>query len=51
MLDYLKEKRDVGFFKSLSGLMQSCRYHDYNAEHTDQFASALATKKIKFDFE
>lgn len=25
MLDYLKEKRDVGFFKSLSGLMQSCR--------------------------
>lgn len=27
MLDYLKEKRDVGFFKSLSGLMQSCRYY------------------------
>lgn len=26
MLDYLKEKRDVGFFKSLSGLMQSCRW-------------------------
>lgn len=26
MLDYLKEKRDAGFFKSLSGLMQSCRY-------------------------
>lgn len=25
MLDYLKEKRDVGFFKSLSGLMMSCR--------------------------
>ena len=25
MLDYLKEKRDAGFFKSLSGLMQSCR--------------------------
>uniref|UniRef100_H3CF57 Ryanodine receptor 3 n=1 Tax=Tetraodon nigroviridis TaxID=99883 RepID=H3CF57_TETNG len=24
MLDYLKEKRDAGFFKSLSGLMQSC---------------------------
>lgn len=26
MLDYLKEKRDAGFFKSLSGLMLSCRY-------------------------
>lgn len=26
MLDYLKEKRDAGFFKSLSGLMQSCRW-------------------------
>ena len=26
MLDYLKEKRDAGFFKSLSGLMQACRY-------------------------
>lgn len=25
MLDYLKEKRDAGFFKSLSGLMMSCR--------------------------
>lgn len=25
MLNYLKEKRDAGFFKSLSGLMQSCR--------------------------
>lgn len=26
MLDYLKDKRDVGFFQSLAGLMQSCRY-------------------------
>ncbi len=25
MLDYLKDKRDVGFFQSLAGLMQSCR--------------------------
>lgn len=31
MLNYLKEKRDAGFFKSLSGLMQSCRYRDSNA--------------------
>lgn len=28
MLDYLKDKRDVGFFQSLAGLMQSCRYDD-----------------------
>jgi len=39
MLDYLKEKRDVGFFKSLSGLMQSCRWSSslslvlYNSMH------------------
>lgn len=25
MLDYLQQKRDVGFFQSLAGLMQSCR--------------------------
>lgn len=25
MLDYLKDKKDVGFFQSLAGLMQSCR--------------------------
>lgn len=28
MLNYLKEKRDAGFFKSLSWLMQSCRYRE-----------------------
>uniref|UniRef100_A0A8C4VEF0 Ryanodine receptor 3 n=1 Tax=Falco tinnunculus TaxID=100819 RepID=A0A8C4VEF0_FALTI len=26
MLDYLKEKKDAGFFQSLSGLMQSCSF-------------------------
>uniref|UniRef100_A0A8C9MYF6 Ryanodine receptor 2 n=1 Tax=Serinus canaria TaxID=9135 RepID=A0A8C9MYF6_SERCA len=26
MLDYLKDKKDVGFFQSLAGLMQSCRH-------------------------
>ena len=26
MLDYLKDKKDVGFFQGLAGLMQSCRY-------------------------
>lgn len=29
MLDYLREKRDVGFFHSLASLMQSCRYCIY----------------------
>lgn len=26
MLDYLREKRDVGFFQSIAGLMLSCRW-------------------------
>ncbi|KAM9364976.1 ryanodine receptor 2 [Pholidichthys leucotaenia] len=31
MLDYLKEKRDVGFFQSMAGLMRSCSVLDLNA--------------------
>ncbi|XP_059376123.1 ryanodine receptor 2 [Carassius carassius] len=31
MLDYLRQKRDVGFFHSLVGLMQSCSVLDLNA--------------------
>ncbi|XP_050989248.1 ryanodine receptor 2 [Labeo rohita] len=31
MLDYLRLKRDVGFFHSLAGLMQSCSVLDLNA--------------------
>ncbi|XP_066527985.1 ryanodine receptor 2 [Hoplias malabaricus] len=31
MLAYLREKRDVGFFHSLAGLMQSCSVLDLNA--------------------
>ncbi|ROL45263.1 Ryanodine receptor 2 [Anabarilius grahami] len=31
MLDYLRQKRDVGFFHSLAGLMQSCSVLDLNA--------------------
>ncbi|RVE55463.1 hypothetical protein OJAV_G00236070 [Oryzias javanicus] len=31
MLDYLKDKKDVGFFQSLAGLMQSCSVLDLNA--------------------
>lgn len=26
MLDYLKDKKDVGFFLSVQALMQTCRY-------------------------
>uniref|UniRef100_A0A672KZ94 Ryanodine receptor 3 n=1 Tax=Sinocyclocheilus grahami TaxID=75366 RepID=A0A672KZ94_SINGR len=41
MLDYLKEKRDVGFFKSLSGLMQSCSVLDLNAFERQNKAEGL----------
>lgn len=27
MLNYLKEKKDAGFFTSIAGLMNSCRYN------------------------
>ncbi len=29
MLDYLKDKKDVGFFLSLQALMQTCRYMSF----------------------
>ncbi|XP_074541839.1 ryanodine receptor 3 isoform X6 [Halichoeres trimaculatus] len=41
MLDYLKEKRDAGFFKSLSGLMQSCSVLDLNAFERQNKAEGL----------
>ncbi|KAM3861482.1 ryanodine receptor 3 [Diretmus argenteus] len=41
MLDYLKEKRDVGFFKSLSGLMMSCSILDLNAFERQNKAEGL----------
>uniref|UniRef100_W5N4D0 Ryanodine receptor 3 n=1 Tax=Lepisosteus oculatus TaxID=7918 RepID=W5N4D0_LEPOC len=44
MLDYLKEKRDAGFFKSLSGLMQSCSINsvlDLNAFERQNKAEGL----------
>ncbi|XP_076849219.1 ryanodine receptor 3 isoform X1 [Brachyhypopomus gauderio] len=41
MLDYLKEKRDAGFFKSLSGLMQSCSVLDLNAFERQKKAESL----------
>ncbi|XP_051511074.1 ryanodine receptor 3-like isoform X1 [Myxocyprinus asiaticus] len=41
MLDYLKEKRDAGFFKSLSGLMQSCSVLDLNAFERQNKAESL----------
>uniref|UniRef100_A0A7N8YKL7 Ryanodine receptor 3 n=1 Tax=Mastacembelus armatus TaxID=205130 RepID=A0A7N8YKL7_9TELE len=41
MLDYLKEKRDASFFKSLSGLMQSCSVLDLNAFERQNKAEGL----------
>ncbi|XP_047184844.1 ryanodine receptor 3 isoform X2 [Scophthalmus maximus] len=41
MLNYLKEKRDAGFFKSLSGLMQSCSVLDLNAFERQNKAEGL----------
>ncbi|XP_030626784.1 ryanodine receptor 3 [Chanos chanos] len=41
MLDYLKDKRDAGFFKSLSGLMQSCSVLDLNAFERQNKAESL----------
>ncbi|XP_069017865.1 ryanodine receptor 3 isoform X1 [Embiotoca jacksoni] len=41
MLGYLKEKRDAGFFKSLSGLMQSCSVLDLNAFERQNKAEGL----------
>uniref|UniRef100_A0A3Q3JZU9 Ryanodine receptor 3 n=1 Tax=Monopterus albus TaxID=43700 RepID=A0A3Q3JZU9_MONAL len=41
MLEYLKEKRDVGFFKSLSGLMMSCSVLDLNAFERQNKAEGL----------
>ncbi|KAK2533298.1 Ryr3 [Columba livia] len=41
MLDYLKEKKDAGFFQSLSGLMQSCSVLDLNAFERQNKAEGL----------
>ncbi|XP_054256673.1 ryanodine receptor 3 [Indicator indicator] len=41
MLDYLKEKKDAGFFQSLSDLMQSCSVLDLNAFERQNKAEGL----------
>nr|XP_045007932.1 ryanodine receptor 2 isoform X5 [Jaculus jaculus] len=41
MLDYLREKKDVGFFQSLAGLMQSCSVLDLNAFERQNKAEGL----------
>ncbi|XP_060734913.1 ryanodine receptor 2 isoform X4 [Tachysurus vachellii] len=43
MLDYLREKRDVGFFHSLASLMQSCSVLDLNAFERQMKAEGLGT--------
>ncbi|XP_022619295.1 ryanodine receptor 2-like isoform X4 [Seriola dumerili] len=41
MLDYLREKRDVGFFQSMAGLMRSCSVLDLNAFERQNKAEGL----------
>ncbi|XP_047465590.1 ryanodine receptor 2 isoform X3 [Mugil cephalus] len=41
MLDYLRDKKDVGFFQSLAGLMQSCSVLDLNAFERQNKAEGL----------
>ncbi|KAM3606327.1 uncharacterized protein V6R79_014397 [Siganus canaliculatus] len=41
MLDYLREKKDVGFFQSMAGLMLSCSVLDLNAFERQNKAEGL----------
>uniref|UniRef100_A0A671YWR5 Ryanodine receptor 2 n=1 Tax=Sparus aurata TaxID=8175 RepID=A0A671YWR5_SPAAU len=41
MLDYLREKRDVGFFQSMAGIMLSCSVLDLNAFERQNKAEGL----------
>ncbi|KAJ3610589.1 hypothetical protein NHX12_022681 [Muraenolepis orangiensis] len=41
MLEYLRERRDVGFFKSMAGLVQSCSVLDLNAFERQNKAEGL----------
>ncbi|XP_072885345.1 ryanodine receptor 1-like isoform X1 [Hemitrygon akajei] len=41
MLDYLKEKRDIGFFQSMQALMQTCSVLDLNAFERQNKAEGL----------
>ncbi|XP_029031557.1 ryanodine receptor 2 isoform X4 [Betta splendens] len=41
MLHYLQDKRDVGFFQSMAGLMQSCSVLDLNAFERQNKAEGL----------
>uniref|UniRef100_A0A3Q3G2B0 Ryanodine receptor 2b (cardiac) n=1 Tax=Labrus bergylta TaxID=56723 RepID=A0A3Q3G2B0_9LABR len=41
MLDYLREKQDVGFFQSMAGLMLSCSVLDLNAFERQNKAEGL----------
>ncbi|XP_047459189.1 ryanodine receptor 2 isoform X2 [Mugil cephalus] len=41
MLDYLKEKRDVGFFRSMAGLMRTCSVLDLSAFERQNKADGL----------
>ncbi|XP_071061794.1 ryanodine receptor 2 isoform X1 [Pseudochaenichthys georgianus] len=41
MLDYLRDKQDVGFFQSMAGLMRSCSVLDLNAFERQNKAEGL----------
>uniref|UniRef100_A0A8C3ABS1 Ryanodine receptor 2 n=1 Tax=Cyclopterus lumpus TaxID=8103 RepID=A0A8C3ABS1_CYCLU len=45
MLDYLREKQDVGFFQSMAGLMRSCSVLDLNAFERQNKAEGLGMAK------
>ncbi|XP_054654360.1 ryanodine receptor 2 isoform X4 [Dunckerocampus dactyliophorus] len=42
MLDYLRQRREVGFFQSMAGLMQSCSVLDLNAFERQNKAEGLS---------
>lgn len=44
MLNHLKEKKDVGFFTSIAGLMNSCSVLDLDAFERNTKAEGINTK-------
>lgn len=43
MLNHLKEKKDVGFFTSIAGLMNSCSVLDLDAFERNTKAEGMTT--------
>uniref|UniRef100_A0A8C3CY65 Ryanodine receptor 2 n=1 Tax=Cairina moschata TaxID=8855 RepID=A0A8C3CY65_CAIMO len=51
MLDYLKDKKDVGFFQSLAGLMQSSKEHRVMTTDISYTVCILVREKVMQDDE